>query len=335
MFRDKELDIAFAKEISVRDAVATDRLFLYELFIEALDHFYDGDHRVHVDRILDTHLAGGRDSVNQFSAYQRTFVAVRRAGAEEELLGVLHLTEKRQNTIKISPLIVSPKGRSFGGIGSLLLRKAVEHSRQRGARKLYCTVSAANQSALGFFQKAGFVQAGESRDHYKPGTRELMLYYRLVHGEDASGWTIRQYGANDFDQVDAFLKSYSPFHFAAHSEAQHLIASMDRPIARTNFDVFHLLVDQTDTVRGIASASAKKGGPVKVLPLCGDSQSSFSALVDRLPALYKGYGHKLYTHQDVSVSSVGAMQQAGWRLDGLLPGAHKPDKVSAQWSLRI
>jgi ribosomal protein S18 acetylase RimI-like enzyme len=331
----KELDNTVAQGISVRDAVGTDRIFLYELFIDALNQFYAGDHKAHVDRILDTHLAGGQDSANQFSAHQRTLIAVSQTGAEEQLLGVLHLTEKRQRTIKISPLIVSPQYRSAGGIGTLLLSKAIEYSRQRNARKLFCTVSAANHSALGFFQKAGFVQAGEALDHYKPGTREFMFYYKLADLEDTSGWTVRQYEADDFNQVDAFLKGHSAFHFVAHSDTQRLNANVGGAIARASFDVFHLLVDQTDTVRGIASASPKKGGPVKVLPLCGDTQSSFSELVDRLPALYEGYGHKLYTHQDVSVTSVSVMQRAGWRLDGLLPGAHKHDMVTAQWSLKI
>jgi len=88
--------------------------------------------------------------------------------------------EKKQATVKISPLIVSTEYRGKHGIGSMLLEHAEQFAREYGARQLYCTVASPNKKALEFFLRKGFRITGTAKNHYKQGIDEHMLYKQLV-----------------------------------------------------------------------------------------------------------------------------------------------------------
>lgn len=123
--------------IVIRDATEADRTTIQGLLHGSLRRNYDGDHIAQADRILDAHLAGGRDPVGHFSKTQHVYVA--EAGGE--VVGVMNIAEKRQGTMKISPLIVNPDFRGSNGAGSALLAKSVEVAKARGIRQLYGTVA--------------------------------------------------------------------------------------------------------------------------------------------------------------------------------------------------
>ena len=89
-------------DLSIREAVEHDRGFVERLMVDALQPFYGGDHKRHARRIFDTHISGGQDRLGFFSFEQKMFIAV--VGSEP--IGMVHLVGKRQNTYKISPLIV-------------------------------------------------------------------------------------------------------------------------------------------------------------------------------------------------------------------------------------
>ncbi|MEU0051404.1 GNAT family N-acetyltransferase, partial [Streptomyces sp. NPDC006309] len=132
-------------------ATEDDREFLRSIFASSLDPFYDGDHEAHADRVLDAHLAAGTDSYGHFSVAQRTFVLWSDGSPRAQRLGVLHLAVKRQGTVKISPLILIPSHRRRDGLGTVLLRTALDFAWEQGARQLYCTVAAENTPAITFF----------------------------------------------------------------------------------------------------------------------------------------------------------------------------------------
>ena len=133
--------------IALREAVAEDEQFVIELINEALEPYYNGDHRAHARRIFSTHLAGGLDTKGHFSREQRMFIAT----ANGVPAGVLHLVGKKQGTYKISPIIVDRRFRGVHGIGRLMITHAEEYARSQHARMIYGTVADKNLSALHFF----------------------------------------------------------------------------------------------------------------------------------------------------------------------------------------
>ena len=146
-------------DLSIREAVEHDRGFVERLMVDALQPFYGGDHKRHARRIFDTHISGGQDRLGFFSFEQKMFIAV--VGSEP--IGMVHLVGKRQNTYKISPLIVEKGHRHAMGVGRALLAHAIE-----------------NHDAYKFFLRNGFIKAGNSPSHYKEGVTESMLYLPLL-----------------------------------------------------------------------------------------------------------------------------------------------------------
>ena len=121
----------------IREAIESDHTFVESLMDEALAPYYGGDHRAHARRIFNTHISGGRDSLGFFSTEQKMFVLVH----DGEPAGIIHLVGKRQETYKISPLIISSRFQGSQGFGSALLEHAEAYARAASARQLYCTVA--------------------------------------------------------------------------------------------------------------------------------------------------------------------------------------------------
>jgi len=180
--------------IIVRPARADDFDFVSDLMVRALTPFYDGDHRAHARRIFETHMNGGIDHVGHFSAGQHMFIAESDDG---QPVGVIHVVNKKQGTVKISPLIVDTTYRGKMGIGSMLLKHAEDFARSHGARQIYCTVAVPNQKALRFFLGKGFRVTGTAKDHYKIGVDEHMLYKQLV---DEAGFDSPNISVVSFDE---------------------------------------------------------------------------------------------------------------------------------------
>ena len=88
--------------VIIRPAADGDFEWVSDLMERALSPFYGGDHRAHARRIFDTHIQGGVDYVGHFSAAQHMFIA--EVGSTP--VGIIHVVEKKQETVKISPLIV-------------------------------------------------------------------------------------------------------------------------------------------------------------------------------------------------------------------------------------
>jgi ASC-1-like (ASCH) protein/ribosomal protein S18 acetylase RimI-like enzyme len=324
--------------VVVREAAAGDFEWVADLMVRALSPFYGGDHRAHAQRIFDTHMEGGIDHVGHFSAGQYMFIAEQ--GGQP--VGLIHVVEKKQETAKISPLIVSPNYRGKLGIGSVLLKYAEDFARNLGARQLYCTVASPNQKALGFFLGKGFRITGTAKDHYKQGIDEHMLYKEL---DDEPGY-------------DAPNVSVIPFEEEKHGDAaRHLILSemsdvfrgvdddwVDALFAgykrRTSSDVnakykIVFVAESGGEVLGVAGATPKKGEPIKLMPLVASSEAAFEALVIDLQGLLLDYGHKLYVHLVPEPWQVACLQRHGWLLEGVFPGGYAPNSVVQQWGFNF
>ena len=324
--------------VVIRSARADDFEWVADLMVRALSPFYDGDHRAHAQRIFDTHMEGGVDHVGHFSAGQYMFIAEQ----DGQRVGIIHVVEKKQETVKISPLIVSTDYRGKLGIGSMLLKHAEDFARNLGARQLYCTVASPNQKALQFFLRKGFHITGTAKDHYKQGVDEHMLYKQLVdeagfdspnvsvipfdeekHAEGARKLILSQmsdvFRGVDDDWVDALFAGYKRKELGDVNAKYKIIFT----------------AECGGQVVGIAGATPKKGQPIKLMPLVASSEAAFEALVIDLQGLLADYGHKLYVHLVPEPWQVACLQRHGWTLEGVFPGGYAPNSVVQQWGLNF
>lgn len=324
--------------IIVRPARADDFDFVSDLMVRALTPFYDGDHYAHARRIFDAHMAGGVDRVGQFSAGQHMFIAE----SDGQPVGVIHVVNKKQGTVKISPLIVDTAYRGKMGVGSMLLEHAEDFARSHGARQIYCTVAVPNQKALRFFLGKGFRVTGTAKDHYKIGVDEHMLYKQLINeaGFDSPNISVIPFNESQHaDSARALILSQMSGDFDGVDDdwVNALFAGYRRrELCDVNTKFKVIFVAECDgEVVGIAGATPKKGQPIKLMPLVASSEAAFEALVIDLQGLLEDYGHKLYVHMVPEPWQIACLQRHGWSLEGVFPGGYAPASVVQQWGISL
>ena len=324
-------------DIIVRPARADDFDFVADLMIRALTPFYDGDHYAHARRIFDAHMAGGVDRVGQFSAGQHMFIAE----SDGQPVGVIHVVNKKQGTVKISPLIVDTAYRGKMGVGSVLLKHAEDFARSLDARQLYCTVASPNQKALQFFLRKGFLVTGTARNHYMMGVDEHMLYKQLVDeaGFDSPNISVVPFDESQADSARALILSQmsDAFNGVDNDWVDALFAGYRRrELGDVNAKFKIIFTAECDgKVVGVAGATPKKGRPIKLMPLVASSEAAFEALVVDLQGLLEDYGHKLYVHLVPEPWQVACLQRHGWSLEGVFPGGYAPNSVVQQWGFNF
>ena len=329
---------ASVSNIVVREANANDFEWVADLMVRALTPFYDGDHRAHARRIFDAHIAGGIDRVGQFSSGQHMFIA---ESGDGQPAGVIHVVNKKQGTVKISPLIVDTAYRGKMGVGSVLLKHAEDFARSLGSRQIYCTVAAPNKKALGFFLKKGFRVTGTAKDHYKVGIDEHMLYKQLVDeaGFDSPNISVVPFDESQADSARALILSQmsDAFNGVDNDWVDALFAGYRRrELGDVNAKFKIIFTAECDgKVVGVAGATPKKGRPIKLMPLVASSEAAFEALVVDLQGLLEDYGHKLYVHLVPEPWHVACLQRHGWSLEGVFPGGYAPASVVQQWGLSL
>ena len=329
---------ASVSNIVVREANANDFEWVADLMVRALTPFYDGDHRAHARRIFDAHIAGGIDRVGQFSSGQHMFIA---ESGDGQPAGVIHVVNKKQGTVKISPLIVDTAYRGKMGVGSVLLKHAEDFARSLGSRQIYCTVAAPNKKALGFFLKKGFRVTGTAKDHYKVGIDEHMLYKQLVDeaGFDSPNISVVPFDESQADSARALILSQmsDAFNGVDNDWVDALFAGYRRrELGDVNAKFKIIFTAECDgKVVGVAGATPKKGRPIKLMPLVASSEAAFEALVVDLQGLLEDYGHKLYVHLVPEPWQVACLQRHGWSLEDVFPGGYAPSSVVQQWGLSL
>ena len=329
---------ASVSNIVVREANANDFEWVADLMVRALTPFYDGDHRAHARRIFDAHIAGGIDRVGQFSSGQHMFIA---ESGDGQPAGVIHVVNKKQGTVKISPLIVDTAYRGKMGVGSVLLKHAEDFARSLGSRQIYCTVAAPNKKALGFFLKKGFRVTGTAKDHYKVGIDEHMLYKQLVDeaGFDSPNISVVPFDESQADSARALILSQmsDAFNGVDNDWVDALFAGYRRrELGDVNAKFKIIFTAECDgKVVGVAGATPKKGRPIKLMPLVASSEAAFEALVVDLQGLLEDYGHKLYVHLVPEPWQVAYLQRHGWSLEGVFPGGYAPNSVVQQWGFNF
>lgn len=300
---------------AIREAVEADIDFVVGLMVQALDPYYGGDHVGHARRIFSTHVSGGKDRLGFFSREQRMFIATINGVPSR----MIHVVGKRQETYKISPLIVSPALQGKHGVGSKLLKHAEDYARQNGARQMYCTVAEQNASAVGFFRKNGYTVAGRSDSHYKVGITELMLYKLFVDGDfqdrfDRPHISVLPAEPEHEARIRQLLLEHLPKCFSGidGSWVDALFSGYRRSGSRDineKYKVIYVATNRANEVLGVVGATPKKGEPIKLMPFIATDLPAFTALLSDVPFFLKPHGRKLYLHIAPTVDETIALQQ--------------------------
>lgn len=323
--------------VKIREATPKDFEFVAELMDKALSPFYGGDHRAHARRIFSTHVAGGQDAKGHFSREQRMYIAV----VNGESAGMIHIVGKKQETFKISPIIVAPELRGKLGVGSRLLSFAEQYARSQDGRQIYCTVAGQNRAALQFFLRKGYLRAGSSESHYMQGVTEFMLYKPLLHEEtlaklDEPNISVEPMRERHKSEATALMLEYLPRHFYGVDlgwvEALYAgYARRHTADINEKYKLIYVATGSDGEVLGVVGATPKKGQPIKVMPVVAAELPAVTALVTDIPHLLESYGHKLYIHIVPSVEQVMILQRAGWQLDCMMPAAYHDEHITQQW----
>ncbi len=321
-------------QIVVRDAEERDRPAVQALLHGSLRRNYDGDHIAQADRIMDAHLAGGADPVGHFSKTQHVYVAE----VCGEVVGVMNVAEKRQGTMKISPLIVNPDYRGSNGAGTALLEKSVEVAKTRNVRQLYGTVAEPSSWIETFYLNRGWTCGSQSNSQYRPGVVEHAIYFNIADDEreaDLDRLTFEEYSPAKYDELEAFLSSRitSLADGLDESFVRALVAGHERRHSREVESKYKeiFLGYEADVLSAVVAFGPKKGGAVKLMPLCAVSKNALRETLRFAQRWAEGRTHKLYTHQPVDPDVVVAFQSEMWTLEGLLPEAYAAEKVATQW----
>lgn len=329
------------ENVIVREAIFSDREWVIKIMNDCLSPYYDGDHTAHAERIFSAHLQGGTDNIGFFSFEQKMFIAT----INDEAVGMIHIVGKKQNTYKISPLIISPYMRGKG-IGKYLLNYVEKYIFQKdNVRQIYCTVADTNDSAKGFFEHNGFIKAGVADSQYKIGVAEDMYYKPIDFQHIIDELEVGTVSVIELCEAKNYVKELVrdellrelPMSFEGIDNAwvDSLFRGYDRRDTKEinqKYKLIYVAINQNGDLVGLAAATPKKGAPIKVMPLIAKNKVALVALLTDLPYQLSKYGRKLYIHITPTADEVKLLQLKGWNHDSDLPEAYRKGVVTQQWS---
>ncbi len=98
---------------------------------------------------------------------------------DPRLLGVL-LCWRMADEVEVLDLAVAREWRRQGW-GRLLLKEALLHESQKGAKKAFLEVRRGNDAARRLYESCGFQQEGVRVRYYRDGEDALLYHYRLLN----------------------------------------------------------------------------------------------------------------------------------------------------------
>jgi L-amino acid N-acyltransferase YncA len=99
------------------------------------------------------------------------------AKTEGTLVGLITLATGVSDDICAIPIVLVPSEYRKKGIGSLLVKKAIEEVTKTGIKKIYANVHYKNIPSLVMFSKLGFIPEMYMRDMYKMGENVVIYAY--------------------------------------------------------------------------------------------------------------------------------------------------------------
>jgi RimJ/RimL family protein N-acetyltransferase len=125
-------------------------------------------------------VAGERDGIaseppvdigERAAQFARTIGGSVVAVADGQVIGMLHVEASRHGFGEIGMLV--ERGWRGGGVGSALLRAAIELAREQNLHKLSLEVFAHNTAAIALYRKYGFAEEGRRARQYRRASGEL------------------------------------------------------------------------------------------------------------------------------------------------------------------
>lgn len=110
------------------------------------------------------------DVEERAAQFARTVSGSLVAVADDQVIGIIHVEVSRHGFGDLGMLVQRDwRGR---GVGSALLREAIEWARGQGLHKLCLEVFAHNEAAIGLYRACGFVEEGRRPGQYRRASGE-------------------------------------------------------------------------------------------------------------------------------------------------------------------
>jgi len=272
-------------------------------------------------------------------------------GPVGEAFGQFSLVGKSSDAIKINTWVVdeSQRGKGYGG---LLLREIVDLGEALGIRKLYATT--ASPGALHLFKKYGFKVEVVLPDHYKEHSDEKVLGKILIPAESGGGpattinmltesnkpiTEVQPANRTDSNEIMTWLTNLSAWQNGVDAEYldktfRGVERGFDKIAEKGKYFIVAKAAD--GTIQGVAAATLKMGGLVKIYPLIGSVQAQEELIRAVLSEVKKYNIRILYVFSPVwDKKQAEFFTQIGLKKRGTLRSAFKQGADVYQWSERI
>lgn len=267
--------------------------FFARLVRQDVSRFYPETEDSYALRLAEVSFLG-KDPFGLFSL-RKTIWSLAVAG---RTAGFFAATEKRGGSVKFGPVVLLEDFRGKG-LGKWALDKLSHYYGTMGSRKAYLTVPAIHERGIRFARKCGFLQEAQLRLHYSPRYDEVVfgmmvegIAERLTAQGDRRQVSI---GSTEDLQLNEFIlrecgKSYDELDEEFTSSLAS--ATARGPLYDYSKKVRKLFSEWDDGGPiAILVSSPKRGGAVKLGPVCGSSDS-VERLAIQTEHLYFGAGRR-------------------------------------------
>ncbi|MEI8067510.1 MAG: GNAT family N-acetyltransferase [Candidatus Shapirobacteria bacterium] len=304
------------------------------IWMKDLSKFYDGhdENNKLLDQLIGAEKA---DKAGFFTKNKFMFVCE----VDNEPAGMICLNCKRGGSTKIGPVIVNSEVRGQG-VGSSLINVAEEIATASDTRKLYATTSHLNGHINHLFEKAGYKIEAEFPDQYKKGSIELIWGKHLTNLIEVNGKVQSVLNKNEVigdlkidiahnEYLDFILKInevYQQWHDDLGNDfVQGMIAGTERELSFQNKGKIIFIAKDEDGGKGMMTFTPKRGGPVKLYPLYGNSQAQKNMIENAKIFAKNNNNHKFYTFVHVSdVDQIEFLESIGFSRRGVIESPYKP-----------
>lgn len=318
--------------VSIREAISEDLEFISGLMVATLNQYYSEDHQDKAQKILNAHTNKEDKNFGLLTFEQKVFIVL----LGEEKIGLVDLVMKRQNTFKISPIIIKPEYRNKG-YGSKLYQHIEEYVKSRNGRQIFCTVSEESKRTINFFYKQKFIVASECLDYQKDGVIEYLLYKDFQFTNELQShdnYNISLAEEVDFDNIKKALVDYFSKYISVIDEK--LFEKLFRITNNQRKNEVFIAAKINSEIVGLAVASKKKSGIIKVLPIIHTNNQVFFQIINFLPLNFSNKGfRKIYLQTFTDPFNVMSLQNNKWELEGILPKSYNQDSLTLLWTKKL
>lgn len=266
-----------AEEVVIREYRKEDLPAVKWLMLQYLPRFYDDIDESFSESLTEAHEKG-YDPFGYFTKAKRVWIAE----IEDEVVGMMSVSIKRGNSVKISPILIDEAYRGRG-IVRRLIEKLVQFVRDNNLRKIYCTVAIQNTGTLAFFDRLGFVREGYLEQQYKGGMTEVVYgWFPDKEIPIADDVLIREMEDSDADAIKQIALSYLP-RFYSEMDEQFVRNMIEAHRRKTmSYATKHKVIfvaEKDGKVVGFITSTPKRGGGVKLFPSLATTLSIEKALI--------------------------------------------------------